>query len=134
MKRIIVDYAKLTQEILDLLVEKYPDGYEEIDIVRFKNIQNELIEAVEVRTDDTIYLVKISKKLQDRMINYDDDFDIDLPPEGLVKDIAKDIEEEDEEDDDDTIEKDKNDEFEDDEEDDFPDDSNMDEDDDDDED
>ncbi len=129
MKRIIVDYAKLTQEILDLLVEKYPDGYEEIDIVRFKNIQNELIEAVEVRTEDTIYLVKISKKLQDRMINYDDDFDIDLPPEGLVKDIAKDIEEEDEEDDDDTIEKDKNDEFDDDEDDDFPDDSNMDDDD-----
>lgn len=129
MKRIIVDYAKLTQEILDLLVEKYPDGYEEIDIVRFKNIQNELIEAVEVRTDDTIYLVKISKKLQDRMINYDDDFDIDLPPEGLVKDIAKDIEEEDDEEDDETIEKDKNDDFDDDDdENDFPDDSNIDDD------
>ena len=133
MKRIIVDYAKLTQEILDLLVEKYPDGYEEIDIVRFKNIQNELIEAVEVRTDDTIYLVKISKRLQDRMINYDDDFDIDLPPEGLVKDIAKDIEDDDDEDDDETIEKDKNDDFDDDEdENDFPDDSNIDEDEDDD--
>jgi DNA-directed RNA polymerase subunit delta len=128
MKRIIVDYAKLTQEILDLLVEKYPDGYEEINIVRFKNIQNELIEAVEVRTDDTIYLVKISKKLQDRMINYDDDFDIDLPPEGLVKDIEEDDDEEDE-----SIEKDKNDDFDDDEdENDFPDESNLDDDDEDD--
>ena len=97
MKRIIVDYAKLTQEILDLLVEKYPEGYEEIDIIRFKNIQNELIEAVEVRTDDTIYLVKISKKLQDRMINYDDDFDIDLPPEGLEKEIVESNNDDDEE-------------------------------------
>ncbi|MFY7811619.1 MAG: DNA primase [Flavobacterium sp.] len=136
MKRIIVDYAKLTQEILDLLVEKYPDGYEEIDIVRFKNIQNELIEAVEVRTEDTIYLVKISKKLQDRMINYDDDFDLDLPPEGLVKDIAKDIEEEEEdeeEEDDDSIKKDEfDDDDDDDDDDDFSDDENYDDDEDDD--
>lgn len=105
MKRIIVDYTKLTQEILDLLVEKYPDGYEEIDIIRFKNIQNELIEAVEVRTDDTIYLVKISKKLQDRMVNYDDDFDIDLPPEGLEKDIV-DTDADDDDDDEDKDDKD----------------------------
>jgi DNA-directed RNA polymerase subunit delta len=113
MKRIIVDYAKLTQEILDLLVEKYPDGYEEIDIIRFKNIQNELIEAVEVRTDDTIYLVKISKKLQDRMVNYDDDFDIDLPPEGLEKDIV-DTDSDDDDDDEDKDDKDDKDNYDDD--------------------
>jgi DNA-directed RNA polymerase subunit delta len=114
MKRIIVDYAKLTQEILDLLVEKFPDGYEDVDIIRFKNIQNELIEAVEVRTIDTIYLVKISKKLQDRMVNYDYDFDVDLPPEGLEKEIVHELEEED--DDDDEVDNiDKKDEFDDDE-------------------
>ena len=27
MKRVIVEYAKLTNEILNLLVEKFPDGY-----------------------------------------------------------------------------------------------------------
>lgn len=113
MKRIIVDYTKLTQEILDLLVEKYPDGYEEIDIIRFKNIQNELIEAVEVRTDDTIYLVKISKKLQDRMVNYDDDFDIDLPPEGLEKDIV-DTDADDDDDDEDKDDKEDKDNYDDD--------------------
>ncbi len=31
MKRIIVDYAKLTTNILDLLVDKYPDGYNSED-------------------------------------------------------------------------------------------------------
>jgi hypothetical protein len=56
MKRVIVDYAKLTNEILNLLVEKFPDGYDDSNIVRFRNA-NELIEAVEVRTDDTNYLV-----------------------------------------------------------------------------
>ena len=29
MRRVIVDYAKLTNEILNLLVEKFPDGYDD---------------------------------------------------------------------------------------------------------
>ncbi|HRG18946.1 MAG TPA: DNA primase [Flavobacterium lutivivi] len=77
MKRIIVDYAKLTGDILNLLVEKFPDGYDDSDVIRFKNAQNELIEAVEVRTEDTIYLVKVSKKLASRMEKFDEDDDLD---------------------------------------------------------
>ena len=77
MKRVIVDYAKLTNEILTLLVEKFPDGYEDSDIIRFKNIKNETVEAVEVRTEDTIFLVKVSTKLADRIENYEDDEDDD---------------------------------------------------------
>ena len=52
MKRIIVDYKKLTPEILGLLVEKYPDGYDDDQIIAFKNAKNETIEAVEVKTED----------------------------------------------------------------------------------
>lgn len=77
MKRVIVDYAKLTNEILNLLVEKFPDGYDDSDIIRFKNAKNELIDAVEVRTEDTIYLVKVSTKLADRIENFDEDDEID---------------------------------------------------------
>jgi len=92
MKRVIVDYAKLTHEILNLLVERFPDGYDDSNIIRFRNARNELIEAVEVRTDDTIYLVKVSTKLADRIENYDEDdeiaVDIDpiLPMKGLDDD------------------------------------------------
>lgn len=75
MKRVIVDYKKLNKEILDLLVEKFPNGYDPGDIIIFRNAQNEVIEAVEVRTEDTIYLVKVSKRLADTMENYDDDDD-----------------------------------------------------------
>lgn len=86
MKRIIVDYSKLNNDILDLLVEKFPDGYDREDVITFRNLKNELIEAVEVRTEDTIYLVKISKRLADTMENYDegddDDFDADDIEEG----------------------------------------------------
>lgn len=76
MKRVIVDYSKLTSEILNLLVEKFPEGYDDSDIVRFKNAKNETIEAVEVKTEDTIYLVKVSTKLADRIENYDEDEDL----------------------------------------------------------
>jgi len=103
MKRVIVDYAKLTHEILNLLVEKFPDGYDDSDVIRFRNAKNELIEAVEVRTEDTIYLVKISTKLADRIENYDEDDDIDVdvdtiePVKGL--DLDDDIDGDDDEDD-----------------------------------
>jgi len=103
MKRIIVDYAKLTNEILNLLVEKFPDGYDDSDVIRFRNAKNELVEAVEVRTEDTIYLVKISTKLADRIENYDEDDDMDLdvdtiePVKGL--DLDDDAADDDDEDD-----------------------------------
>jgi DNA-directed RNA polymerase subunit delta len=79
MKRIIVDYSKLTNEILNLLVEKFPDGYDDSDVISFKNAKGEIVEAVEVRTEDTIYLVKVSTKLASRIENYeiDDEDDID---------------------------------------------------------
>lgn len=83
MKRVIVDYAKLTGDILNLLVEKFPDGYDDTDIIRFKNAQSELIEAVEVRTEDTIYLVKVSKKLASRMEKFDEDDDLDAVVEPI---------------------------------------------------
>ncbi len=71
MKRVIVDYKKLNQDILELLVTKFPDGYDDTDIITFRNTSYELIEAVEVKTEDTIYLVKISKRLADTMEKFD---------------------------------------------------------------
>jgi hypothetical protein len=83
LKRVIVDFKKLTPEILALLVEKYPDGYDDDHIISFRNQNNEIIEAVEVLTEDTKYLVKVSSKLATTMENYDEedyeDFDSNDP-------------------------------------------------------
>jgi hypothetical protein len=106
MRRIIVDYTKLTGDILNLLVDKFPEGYDDSDIIRFRNAQNELIEAVEVRTDDTIYLVKVSTKLASRMEKFDEEEDIDSvvepiePIKGLDDDddAPSEVEEDEEED------------------------------------
>jgi len=91
MKRVIVDYSKLTGEILNLLVDKFPDGYDDSDIVRFKNARNETIEAVEVKTEDTIYLVKVSTKLADRIENYDEDDELENGAEDSL-DALKELE------------------------------------------
>ena len=75
MKRVIADVKKLNNEILNLLVTKYPDGYDDDSIVTFKNKHNEIIECVEVHTEETIYLVKISKRLVTVMKDYNLDID-----------------------------------------------------------
>ncbi|CAM4123644.1 hypothetical protein ACU8V7_09970 [Zobellia nedashkovskayae] len=73
LKRVIVDFKKLTPEVLKLLVAAYPDGYDDRNIISFRNASGERIEAVEVLTEDTKYLVKISAKLEYTMENYDED-------------------------------------------------------------
>jgi len=108
MKRVIVDYAKLTHEILNLLVERFPDGYDDSNIIRFRNAKNELIEAVEVKTEDTIYLVKVSTKLADRIENYDEDDELadDIEPIIPMKGIDDDEDDSDDDsDDDDSLDK-----------------------------
>ncbi len=85
MKRIIVDFKKLTPEILSLLVEKYPDGYDDKHIIVFQNAKNETIEAGEVRTADTIYLVKVSSILVNSMAKFDlDDYHSDQFNEPII--------------------------------------------------
>ncbi len=90
MRRVIVDYKKLNKNILNLLVEKFPDGYADRDIISFKNHHNEAIEAVEVKTADTVYLVKISKRLADSMQSFENPV-IDVPT-GVSKEEVGDIE------------------------------------------
>ena len=105
MRRIIVDYSKLTGDILNLLVEKFPEGYDDSHIIRFRNAQNELIEAVEVKTEDTIYLVKVSTKLASRMEKYDEEEDIDsvIEPIDPIKGLDDDEDAPDENDDEEEI-------------------------------
>lgn len=84
MRRVIVDYKKLTPQVLTLLTEKFPDGYNDDDIITFDNHHNETIEAVEVKTNDTIYLVKVSSKLTYTMSNFDSNVEQEVDDLGHV--------------------------------------------------
>ncbi|MEN8928063.1 MAG: hypothetical protein ABF242_06870 [Flavobacteriales bacterium] len=89
MKRVIVDYIKIPEDILQKLVEKYPLGYKNRDIITFTNAKGERVEAVELKTEDTIYLVKVSQKLVDKMDDYEEEEeeDDDFVDEGAADDL-----------------------------------------------
>ena len=42
-----------------------------LEVVHFQKIHNDTVEAVQVETNDTIYLVKISSKLHKTIIAFD---------------------------------------------------------------
>ncbi|MGI9551111.1 MAG: hypothetical protein ACR2MT_07920 [Aurantibacter sp.] len=78
MLRKLVDYKKLDHELAALLIETYPDGYGDDDIITFKNASGEFVEAVELQTNDTLYLVKISKSLANFISTFDDTIEREL--------------------------------------------------------
>ena len=78
MRRVIVDYKRLDREVASLLIDLYPHGYGDNDIIVLKKPNGELIEAVEVKTDDTIYLVKISQSLSNFISNFEENIEKEL--------------------------------------------------------
>ncbi len=78
MLRKIVDYKKLDHALAALLLETYPDGYGDDDLIVFKNLQGETVEAVELKTEDTQYLVKISKSLAEFISKFEDTIEKEL--------------------------------------------------------
>lgn len=78
MIRKLVDYKKLNHELVAKLIESYPDGYGDEDIIIFKNLKGEIIETVELKTDDTIYLVKITKSLANFISNFEENMEKEL--------------------------------------------------------
>lgn len=71
-KRRIVDYSNVPEDILNKMGDLYPNGYER-DVIKFPNAKGELISAVRVETDDTIFLIKVSSQLKQMF----DDLEID---------------------------------------------------------
>ena len=100
MKRILVDYKKLDRKAAALLIETYPDGYGDDDIIAFKNGKGELVQAVELRTEDTLFLVKISKSLSDFIANFDENIEKELEDSSVADEPELELNMEDEMDED----------------------------------
>tara|TARA_R110002049_G_scaffold282853_1_gene462807 strand:+ start:1018 stop:1332 length:315 start_codon:yes stop_codon:yes gene_type:complete len=78
MLRKLVDYKKLDHNVASKLIEFYPHGYGDSDIITFKNANGETVEAVEIKTENIIYLVKISKSLSNFIATFDDKIEKEL--------------------------------------------------------
>lgn len=87
MNRILIDYKKLDRKVAALLIDLYPHGYGDDDLIVLKKPNGEIVEAVEVRTDDTVYLVKISQSLANFISNFEETIEKEL--EGNPKEIAE---------------------------------------------
>ncbi|MEM9076215.1 MAG: hypothetical protein AAGC43_04205 [Bacteroidota bacterium] len=87
MKRILIDYKKLSHDVAARLIDSYPYGYGDEDIITLKKPSGEIVEAVEVRTEDAIYLVKISKSLSNFISNFEENIEKELD-KGIDKEIA----------------------------------------------
>ena len=70
MKRVIVDCKKLNEELFGALIKQYPNGYDDFDIITFRNHKDQLIEAIEVKTKATVYLVKVSQFLDEAISRF----------------------------------------------------------------
>ncbi len=80
-----------------LLIETYPYGYGDEDIIAFKNANGEIIEAVEIRTGDCLYLVKISKSLANFISNFEENIEkgLESKPRPILEEVdASEIEQE----------------------------------------
>jgi preprotein translocase subunit Sec63 len=64
IRRVIKDYKSLGQEHIDLINEHFPNGFENEHLVSFTTPKGQFIKALEIRTDDTIYLFKIDKNMR----------------------------------------------------------------------
>ena len=89
MKRILIDYKKLDHNAASILIDSYPDGYGDDDILTIRKPNGEIIEAVEVRTEDTIYMVKISKSLSNFIANFDEAIEKELSKELVPEEVSE---------------------------------------------
>lgn len=81
MKRIITSFEKLDDKQIELFKTQYPDGYSSQDIISFKNLKGIEIKAIQISSNDTIYLVKLNEKLINRIYNDDDESNEELGEE-----------------------------------------------------
>jgi len=77
MRRIIKTYETCSDELLGMIAEKFPDGIKPRHLHNLTTIKGERIKVVEIKTEDTMYLIKFSEKLEEAIDNLDIDDDED---------------------------------------------------------
>ncbi|MCX2744282.1 hypothetical protein OO013_10415 [Mangrovivirga sp. M17] len=73
-KRIVKDYDKLPEEVINQVKLEYPYGFAE-NLVSFVNAKGEKVSALPFDTDDVYYLIRMTKQEAVQLIEDDDDYD-----------------------------------------------------------
>lgn len=75
MKRVIIDYKSIGADLIQQLIKIFPDGIYEDDLIRITKPNGEKVNVVELRTEDTIYLIKMNQELQATIDSFTGDFE-----------------------------------------------------------
>jgi hypothetical protein len=84
--RVVVDYEKLENDLMEQLKLVYPSGFSQ-HLISFTNGKGEKVSALRFETFEKIYLIRMSIKKAEKIIAEDSDFDND----GKLKDHIKEI-------------------------------------------
>lgn len=75
------DYRSITDKHMRLIKEQYPSGFSDSDLVTLKTSDGVYFDALEVRTDDTMYIVRVNHDLLEAIDQFEDrDFSDELDP------------------------------------------------------
>jgi hypothetical protein len=74
--RVVKDYAKLDDEVKEMIKLNYPYGFED-NLVSFVNAEGNKVSALPFETDDRYYLVRMTVSQAQSIIEDDDDYDED---------------------------------------------------------
>lgn len=96
--RVVKDYDKLDEAVLEQIKLEYPYGFLR-HLITFKNAAGQFVSALPFETEEKNYLVRMTKQEAVEIIEDDDDYDDD----GVLKDDVKEDYEEKHDDDNPTI-------------------------------
>jgi len=74
--RVVVDYEKLSDELVEQIKLVYPSGFIQ-HLISFINSKGEKISALRFETFEKIYLIRMTKQLAKQIIEEDSDYDDD---------------------------------------------------------
>lgn len=83
-KRVIKDFDKLETEIQEQIKYSFPEGFSN-NLIKFTNKDGLLVSALPFETEDIYYLVRMSIKEAQALVEDDDDYDED----GILKDEVR---------------------------------------------
>lgn len=72
--RIIKDYEKLSAELKDQIKLVFQEGYSQ-HLIEFKNAQGETVSALPFETFDKKYMIRLSVKKANQLVELDPDYD-----------------------------------------------------------
>lgn len=74
--RVVKDYEKLSEDIQQQIKLAYPEGFSH-HLISFTNKEGAKVSALPFETDETYYLVRMTKQEATALIEDDDDYDDD---------------------------------------------------------